>query len=119
MSIKDIQCSEETFRRLLTLKNHWSFTHRKVTNNEVLDKLKALKIEIFGYDSRASLETIERISYEKTRDQLEEESERFQRGYRILLETGLDFEPEYSLDQHLRKMVELIDESDEIGVPIF
>jgi hypothetical protein len=119
MSIKDIQCSEETLRRLLTLKNHWSFSHRKVTNDEVLEKLKALKNEIFGYEAGASPETIERISNEKTRDQLEEESERFQRGYRILLESGLDFEAEYTLDQHLRKMAELIDESDEIGAPIF
>jgi predicted CopG family antitoxin len=117
--MKDIQVSEKTFRRLLALKNRWSFNYRKVTNEDVIEKLEALKMEIFGYGSDTSPEEIEKICNKKTRDQLEEESERFQRALRTLLNSGHDFEPEYTLDLHLRKMIELIEEGDEIGTPIF
>ncbi len=117
--MKEIQISEETYRSLLVLKNHWSFTYRKITNKEVIQRLESLKKETFGYDSTATDEEIERISCEKTRDQLERESERFQQGYRGLLGSGLDFEPKYTMDQHLKKMIELIEEGEEIGTPLF
>lgn len=109
--------SEDTFRRLVRLKNHWSFHHRRVTNPEVLRILDKLKRDIFGYGSNASAEEIERISKHKPRDQLEAEMERFSKAVNELLVSGYDFEPEYTFEQHIRKMIEVIEES---GVsPIF
>jgi hypothetical protein len=104
---------------LLALKNHWSLNYRKVSNKSVLEKLSTLKRETFGFDSTAPVEEIERMSMKKTRDQLEKESERFQRGCGELLRLGIDFEPEYTFEQHIRKMVELIEDNEEIGAPIF
>jgi len=115
----ELQISEETHRRLLILKNHWSFTYRKVTNDDVIEKLNSLKKEIFGYGPDAFSEDIQKISIKKTKNELVEEAERFQRGFKILLESGLDFEPEYTMDMHLKKMVELIENNDEIGAPLF
>lgn len=117
--MKEITISEETYRQLLALKNYWSFSYRNVTNQEIIDKLEACKKEIFGYESEPTLEEIESASKGKTRKKLEEESERFQRALKILLESEVDVEPEYTMDEHLRKMRELIDNSEDVGTPLF
>lgn len=114
-----IEISEETHQKLLTLKNHWSTAYRKITNKAVLEKIESLKEEIFGYDNAATAEEIQRISTSKSRSQLESESERFQNEFNKILKSGLDFEPEYAMNEHLKKMAELIDESTEIGTPLF
>ena len=117
--MRDVEVSDETYRRLLALKNHWSFAYRRVTNKEVLDKIEVFKKEIFGHGSKATPEDVERTSSGKTRGELEEASERFQTAYKALLESGLDFEPDYTMDHHIRKMAELIEEGEEIGTPMF
>ncbi len=114
-----IEITEETHQKLLTLKNHWSTAYRNITNNAVLEKIEVLKEEIFGYKSAATGEEIQRISTSKTRSQLESESERFQIEFNKILQSGLDFEPEYTMNEHLKKMAELMDESTEIGTPMF
>lgn len=119
MVMRDIQISEETYGNLLILKNQWSLNYRKITNKEVLEKIDGLKQEVFGYSSEGTPNEIEAACKGKTRDELEEESEKFQRALRALLNSGQDFEPEYTLDMHIKKMIELIEESDEIGVPLF
>jgi hypothetical protein len=114
-----IEITEETHEKLLTLKNHWSGSYREITNKAVLKKIESLKEEIFGYKRAATAEEIHRISTSKTRSQLEAESERFQNEFNRILKSGLDFEPEYTMNEHLKKMAELIDESAEIGTPMF
>jgi predicted CopG family antitoxin len=108
--MRQIQLSEETFRKLVKLKNHWSFQNNRVTNPKVLKVLDELKSKIFGYDSSASAEEIERISNQKTRDQLEDEMERFSRVLDDLLVSGYDFDPSYTFDEHIQKMIESLEE---------
>lgn len=110
--MRRIELSEETFRKLVELKNHWSFQHRRVTNKEVLRLLDEAKRRIFGYGNDASPEEIMEISRRKTRAELEEEAERFSKVYRELLVSGYDFEPEYTFDMHIRKMIEAINRGD-------
>jgi hypothetical protein len=117
--MREIKVSKETYKKLIMIKNHWSFKYRKITNKKVLEILESLKKDIFGYDSTANLEKINEISMSKTRNQLEEESDRFQRELMKLLESGIDFEPEYTLDSHISKIIELIENNEEIGSPIF
>lgn len=113
--MRQIQISEQTFRKLIELKNHWSFQHRRVTNPKVIKILEELKLKIFGYNSLMSDAQIEEITHKKSRNQLEEESERFSNVYRDLLVSGYDFEPEYTIDEHIRKMLEVIDQGGDIG----
>lgn len=108
--MRQIQLSEDTFRKLVKLKNHWSFQNNRVTNPKVLKVLDELKGKIFGYDSTASAEEIERISNAKSRDQLEDEMEQFSRVLNDLLVSGYDFDPGYTLDEHIRKMIETVEE---------
>ncbi len=103
----------------MTLKNHWSFTYRKVTNPTVEKMIEEFKLRVFGYNSRTSVDEIERIAKSKSREQLEKENERFANGMREFLKSGHDFEPEYTLDEHIRKMVEVIDQGEEVPPPIF
>ncbi len=107
--MRQIQISEENFRRLVKLKNHWSFQHGRITNPEVMNLLDGLKKEIFGYGGSASADEIERISKQKSRDQLEAEMGRFSRALDELLVSGHDFEPGYTLDEHIKKMIDVID----------
>ena len=116
--MRQVQISEETFRKLVKLKNHWSFQHCRVTNPEVLKILDKFKREIFGYGSTASAEDIERISKQKSRDQLEAEMEHFSRALNELLVSGYDFEPEYTLDMHIKRMMDAIDQG-EVGYSTF
>ncbi len=104
--MRQIQLSEETFRKLVKLKNHWSFQNNRVTNPKVLKVLDELKLKIFGYDSSAPPEEIERISNKKSREQLEDEMEQFSRVLNDLLVSGYDFDPGYTLDEHIKKMIE-------------
>jgi GTP cyclohydrolase I len=117
--MRQIPVAEDTFRKLIELKNHWSFQYRKVTNKEVLKILDKIKMEIYGYDSSTPSTEIERISNSKTREQLEREMERFAKAYKELLVSGYDFEPNYTLDEHIKKMIEVITESEEIQTPIY
>ncbi|MFQ6135560.1 MAG: hypothetical protein ACE5PM_00055 [Candidatus Hydrothermarchaeales archaeon] len=119
MMLRQIQLSEETFRELVKLKNHWSFQYRRVTNPEVLKAIDKLKKEIFGYGNSASVEELERISKQKSRDQLEAEMERFSRALNELLVSGHDFEPEYTIDAHIKNMLKVIDEGADVLTPIF
>ncbi|MFQ5887244.1 MAG: hypothetical protein ACE5HY_00935 [Candidatus Hydrothermarchaeales archaeon] len=109
--MREIQLSDKTFKELVKLKNHWSFQYRRVTNPDVLKLLDKHKKEIFGYDSSASMEEIEQISNQKSRDQLEDEMERFNRALNELLVSGYDFEPGYTFDEHVKKMIEAIEEN--------
>ena len=102
--------SEETFRELVKLKNHWSFQHRRVTNPKVLEILDKLKSEIFGYGNSAPAEEIERISNRKSRDQMEAEMDRFSKHLNELLVSGYDFEPGYTIDEHIKTMIRAIEE---------
>lgn len=108
--MRQIQVSEETFRKLIELKNHWSFQHRKVTNPKVIKILEELKLKIFGYNSSMSDAQIEEIARKKSKAQLQEESERFSNVYRDLLASGYDFEPEYTIDEHIKKMLDVINQ---------
>ncbi len=108
--MRQIQVSEETFRKLIELKNHWSFQHRKVTNPKVIKILEELKLKIFGYNSSMSDAQIEEIARKKSKAQLQEESERFSNVYRDLLVSGYDFEPEYTIDEHIKKMLDVINQ---------
>jgi predicted CopG family antitoxin len=109
-NMRQIQLSEETFRKLVKLKNHYSFQNNRVTNPKVLKVLDELKSKIFGYDSAAPPEEIERISNKKSRDQLEDEMEQFSRVLNDLLVSGYDFDPGYTLDEHIKKMIETFEE---------
>jgi len=115
--MRELRISEETYQQLLALKNQWSLLYREVTNKEVVEKIDALKREVFGYGSKASPEVIERISSRKSRRELEAESERFQKALRKLICSGMDFEPEYTMEEHIRRMLSLIEE--ELGPPLF
>ena len=108
--MRQIQVSEETFRKLIELKNHWSFQHRKVTNPKVIKILEELKLKIFGYNSSMSDAQIEEIARKKSKAQLQEESERFSNVYRDLLVSGYDFEPEYTIDEHIKRMLDVINQ---------
>ena len=108
--MRQIQLSEETFRKLVKLKNHWSFQNNRVTNPKVLKVLDELKLKIFGYDGSAPPEEIERISNKKSRDQLEDEMEQFSRVLNDLLVSGYDFDQSYTLDEHIKKMIDAIEE---------
>ncbi|MEE9564727.1 MAG: hypothetical protein V3V63_03355 [Candidatus Hydrothermarchaeaceae archaeon] len=108
--MRQIQVSEETFRKLIELKNHWSFQHRKITNPKVIKVLEELKLKIFGYNSSMSDAQIEEIARKKSKAQLQEESERFSNVYRDLLVSGYDFEPEYTIDEHIKKMLDVINQ---------
>jgi len=108
--LRQIQVSEETFRKLIELKNHWSFQHRKVTNPKVIKILEELKLKIFGYNSSMSDAQIEEIARKKSKAQLQEESERFSNVYRDLLVSGYDFEPEYTIDEHIKRMLDVINQ---------
>jgi predicted CopG family antitoxin len=117
--MRQIEVSEETFRALVRLKNHWSFQYREVTNPEVLKLLDGLKREIFGYGSSASAEEIERISNQKSRDRLEAEMEDFSKALNELLTSGYDFEPGYTLDDHINRMIQVLEDSGAGAAPIF
>ncbi|MEE8322143.1 MAG: hypothetical protein V3R57_00770 [Candidatus Bathyarchaeia archaeon] len=117
--MSSVELSEETLRRLMELKNHWSYTYRKVTNPDVVKMIEEFKLRVFGYNSYTPVDEIEGIAKSKSREQLEKENDRFSSGMRELLKSGHDFEPEYTIDEHIRKMVELIDQSDEIPPPMF
>ena len=108
--MRQIQVSEETFRKLIELKNHWSFQHRKITNPKVIKILEELKLKIFGYNSSMSDAQIEEIARKKSKAQLQEESERFSNVYRDLLVSGYDFEPEYTIDEHIKRMLDVINQ---------
>jgi hypothetical protein len=112
-----IELDETTFRRLVKLKNHWSFQYRKVTNPRVKEIIEKLKLEIFGYNSSTPASEVERIIASKSREQLEQESERFARAIEKLLISGYDFEPEYSFAEHIAKMIEVLEDSD--VAPVF
>ncbi|MEE8167953.1 MAG: hypothetical protein V3T58_03665 [Candidatus Hydrothermarchaeales archaeon] len=114
-----IQLSEDTFKKLVELKNHWSFHHRRVTNTEVIKLIEEFKMRVFGYNSSTPVEEIERIANSKTRDQLEEEADRFAKGIAELLKSGHDFEPEYTIDEHIKKMLEVINDSEDVASPVF
>ena len=108
--MRQIQLSEETFRKLVKLKNHYSFQNNRVTNPKVLKVLDELKSKIFGYDRSAPPEEIERISNKKSRDQLEDEMEQFSRVLDDLLVSGYDFDPGYTIDEHIKKMIDAFEE---------
>ncbi|NOZ58869.1 MAG: hypothetical protein GXO66_04755 [Euryarchaeota archaeon] len=112
-----IELDEATFRRLVKLKNHWSFQYRRVTNPRVREIIEKLKLEIFGYNSSTPASEVERIIAGKSRDQLEREAEAFARAMDKLLLSGYDFEPEYSFAEHIAKMIEVIENSD--AAPVF
>ncbi|GBE55868.1 MAG TPA: hypothetical protein ENH13_01025 [Euryarchaeota archaeon] len=114
-----IEITKETHQKLLALKNHWTITYRQITNQRALDKIEKLKEEIFGYTSTATAEEIQQISNTKTRSQLETESEKFQRELQKIARSGIDLEAEYTMNEHLKKMAEVIDENTEIGTPLF
>ena len=114
-----IEITKETLQTLLNLKNHWTVTYRQITNQTALDQIETIKEEIFGYKRTAIAEEILQISNLKSRTQLEFESEKFQKEIQKLITSGLDLEAEYTMNEHLKKMAELIDESAEIGTPIF
>jgi predicted CopG family antitoxin len=112
--MRQINISEENFRKLIELKNHWSFQHRRVTNPKVIQVLEELKLKIFGYNSSMSDAQIDEIARKKTKEQLLEEAERFSNVYKDLLVSGYDFEPEYTIDEHIRKMLEIVDQGGDI-----
>ncbi len=114
-----VELSEETLRRLMALKNHWSYTYRRVTNPDVVKMIEEFKLRVFGYNSYTPVDEIEENAKSKSREQLEKENDRFANGMMELLKSGHDFEPEYTLDAHIGKMVEVIDQGDEIPPPMF
>ncbi len=111
MIMREIQVSDKTFKEFVMLKNHWSFQHRDVTNPDVLKALDKLKKEIFGYDSNTPTEEMEEISLKKSRDQLEDERDRFNTALNELLVSGYDFEPGYTFEEHFKKMIEAINDN--------
>jgi hypothetical protein len=114
-----IELSMETFRELVRLKNHWSYHFRHVTNPEVQKAIDEKKLDIFGYDTHTPHPEIERISNTKSRDQLEAEMEAFARVLTELLVSGYDFEPGFSFDELIQKMVEIIEDGEDIAAPMF
>lgn len=107
--MKQLSVPEELYKKLLTLKNHYTFTSRKITNSEALAKLEEAKKRIFGYNNKSPKEEIEKIIKTKTRAELEEESEKFAKFYKELISSGIDFEPEYRIEEHLKKIIEMIE----------
>ncbi len=110
--MREIQLSEDTFRKLVILKNHWTFHHGRVTNPEVTRRLEEAKLKIFGYNSSTPVEEMEKIANSKSRDQLEGEAEEFAEAVKTLLSSGLDFDPRYTLEDHVKKMIDVINEGD-------
>ncbi len=76
-------------------------------------------MRVFGYNSTTPVDEIERIAKTKSREQLEKENDRFAHGMRELLKADYDFEPEYTIDEHIKKMIEVIDRGDDIPAPMF
>ncbi len=114
-----IEITKETQQKLMNLKNHWTTTYRQITNQTALDQIETIKEKTFGYKRTATAEEIQQISNKKTRRQLEFESEKFQKEIQKLIRAGIDLEAEYTMNEHLKKMAELMDESTEIGTPMF
>ena len=113
--MRQINISEENFRKLIELKNHWSFQRGQVTNPKVIQVLEELKLKIFGYNSSMSDARIDEIARKKTKEQLQEDAERFSNVYKDLLASGYDFEPEYTIDEHIKKMLEIVDQGGDIS----
>ncbi len=107
-----LELSDEAFRHLLALKNHWSLHHRRITNPEISRLIEEFKLRVFGYNSSTPAEEMERIAKSKSKAQLQQEAERFAKGLGELARSGKDFEPEYTLEQHIKKMIEVINEND-------
>ncbi len=117
--MKNIHLSEKNIDRLLALKNSWSFSYRNVTNKVVLEEIEELKERVFGFSSGTSQGEIDSLVKNKSRKELEDESEKFQQGLDALITSGVDFEPEYTLDMLLEKIIELVEDGEVIGEPIF
>ncbi len=117
--MREIKLEEDTFRRLVRLKNFWSLEYRKVTNPRVIEFIEKIKLEIFGYNSHTPEDEVDRIVKSKSKEQLQKEAEAFSRAIEKLLVSGYDFEPEYTFDQHIKKMLEVIEEGEEIARPIY
>ncbi|MFQ5975200.1 MAG: hypothetical protein ACE5J5_02645 [Candidatus Hydrothermarchaeales archaeon] len=117
--MRQIEMSEETFRKLIELKNHWTFQHRKVTNKDVINSIEKAKMDIYGYNSTTPLKDLEKIANSKTKEELQAEMERFAGFLKELLTSGYDFEPEYTIDEHIKKMIGVINEGEDILTPIF
>ena len=114
-----IEITKETQQKLLTLKNHWTIIYRQITNQKALEKIETIKKEIFGYNSNTPPEEIRQVSNQKSRSQLETESGKFQKELQKIITSEIDLEPNYTINEHLKKMAELIDENTEIGTPLF
>lgn len=108
--MRGISLSEETFRALVVLKNHWSFQRNRVTNNDVLRALEELKRGIYGYDSTTPPEAVEELFKKRSRGENERDIERFAKAYRELLASGYDFEPEFTIDQCIKEMLGVINQ---------
>jgi hypothetical protein len=115
----EIKISEKTYKTLLALKNRLSFAHGRISENEVLSKIEAIKKDIFCHGSDATPQEIERSLQGKTRTEIEELSNRFQTALNRLFESGLDFEPEYTMDSHINRVIELIEGEDDLDASIF
>lgn len=115
----ELELPIQTFKELVRLKNHWSYHYRQVTNPEVQKAIDEKKREIFGYDSQTPHKEIERVSNKKSRDQLEAEMEAFSKVMKELLVSGYDFEPGFSFDELIQKMVQIIEDSEDIAAPMF
>jgi hypothetical protein len=114
-----IEITKETHQKLMNLKNHWTITYRQITNQTALEQIEELKEGIFGCKSTATAEEIQQASNLKSRSRLEGESERFQKELQKIVSSGIDLEAGYTMNEHLKKMAELIDENTEIGAPLF
>jgi hypothetical protein len=115
----EIKISEKTYNNLLALKNRRSFAHGRISENEVLSKIEVIKKDIFGHGSDATPQEIDGSLQGKTRTEIEELSNRFQTALNRLFESGLDFEPEYTMDSHINRMIELIEGGDDPDASIF
>jgi len=114
-----VDVSEETFKKLLELKNHWSLNFRKVTNREALQRMDAARRAIYGYDSSTPVEKVEELFRRRTKEENERDMERFSAEMNRLASSGLDLEPGYTMDEHLAKMLQLVSESEDISAPLF
>ncbi len=117
--MREIEVSEETFQKLLELKNHWSLNFRKVTNKEALQRIDAARREIYGYDSSTPVAEVEKLFSTRSKEENERDMERFAREMNRLVKSGTDLEPEYTLDEHIAMIVHVIDESEDIASPLF
>jgi len=111
--MKQLSISDELYNKILALKNHCSATCRKITNKQVVEKIEEAKKQIFGYGSKTPKEEIEKIAKTKTRDELEQENEKFAEFYKKLIAAGIDFEPEYKIEEHLKRMIETAENPEE------